>query len=574
MDDSLTASGPRDLRALLRQIEQLQAAVTDQQRSLLMAREPQVKRVALHSSSELVSLLLALREAGDELDRQLRQQEKEQRQLHALQAASAAINSSLDIDVVLRQLMDAIIQLTHAERAMLLLVDEQDQLRLKTARNFDQVTLDQAASTDISQTIVRQVVATGEPVVALDAQVDERFAAQDSIVSQRLRSILCVPLRTRGHITGVLYADSRVSSGIFSDAERDTLAAFADQAAVALDNARLFQEITGMKDLMDNVFVSIDSGVLTIDNQDRLSFVNRAAEQLLALTGSEALGQPYEKSLGALSSVLRPLLTQVRQDGLVRNLEVATDCETGGPIDLGITLSPLLNRRAEELGGVAIVIEDVSEKKRVESLRRYLPSAFVDHVRDLDSAQQPQRREVTVLFADIRSFSTLGEHLEPEELIHLANGFFSEAVAAIAEEQGLIDKFVGDAVMALFNTPLNPQDNHAAQAVRAAMLIRDNVLRFRATLPAEVQLHFGIGIHTGEVVVGNVGSQQRKDYSVIGDAVNLTKRLQEMAGYDEILVSRSVYDAVAPLVTADSLPPVQVKGRQTWEEVFRLTSRR
>jgi class 3 adenylate cyclase len=207
-------------------------------------------------------------------------------------------------------------------------------------------------------------------------------------------------------------------------------------------------------------------------------------------------------------------------------------------------------------------------------LRRYLPSAFVDRVRDLDIAQQPQRREVTVLFADIRSFSTMGEHLEPEELIHLANGFFSEAVSAIAEQQGLIDKFVGDAVMALFNTPLNPQANHAEQAVRAAMGIRDNVTRFRQGLTADVQLHFGIGIHTGEVVVGNVGSQQRKDYSAIGDAVNLTKRLQEMAGYDEILVSRTVYELVAGWVTAESLPPVQVKGRQTWEEVYRLTGRK
>jgi PAS domain S-box-containing protein len=561
------------MRSLLGQIEGLQATVTEQQRSLMMAREPQVKRLALQSSSELVSLLLELQRAGDQLNQRLQRQLKEQRQLHALQAASAAINSSLDIDVLLEQLMDAIVELTHAERAMLLLVDGVGELTVKVARNFDQTTPDHDASADISKTIVRGVATSGEPVVALDAQVDERFAMQDSIVSHRLRSILCVPLRMRGRITGVLYADSRVSSGIFSDTERDTLAAFADQAAVALDNARLFQEIAGMKDLMDNVFVSIDSGVITIDAADRLTFVNRAAERLLAAPAADVLGERYETVLPALSAALRPLVAEVRLDGQTRNLEIDPDGE-GDPTVLSVTVSPLQNRRAEEPGGVAIVAEDVSEKKRVESLRRYLPSAFVDRVRDLDIAQQPQRREVTVLFADIRSFSTMGEHLEPEELIHLANGFFSEAVSAIAEQQGLIDKFVGDAVMALFNTPLNPQANHAEQAVRAAMGIRDNVTRFRQGLTADVQLHFGIGIHTGEVVVGNVGSQQRKDYSAIGDAVNLTKRLQEMAGYDEILVSRTVYELVAGWVTAESLPPVQVKGRQTWEEVYRLTGRK
>ncbi len=449
--------------------------------------------------------------------------------------------------------MDAIIRLTHAERAMLLLVDPAGRAVGQVGAQFRPDNAGSGASAEISKTIVRQVVASGEPVVALDAQEDERFASQDSIVSHKLRSILCVPLRIRGTITGVLYADSRVSSGIFSNTERDTLATFADQAAVALDNARLFQEIAGMKDLMDNVFLSIDSGVITIDSADRISFVNRAAEALLGRSAETVLQQPYESVLDGFTLPVKPIVQQVRQDGQTRSLEVDTAEHDGGvPTVLSITLSPLQNARAEALGGVAIVVEDVSEKKRVESLRRYLPSAFVDRVRDLDAAQRPQRRDVTVLFADIRSFSTLGEHLEPEELIHLANGFFSEAVAAITDHHGLIDKFVGDAVMALFNTPLNPQEDHAAQAVRAAMLIRDNVRRFSDSLPDDIQLHFGIGIHTGEAVVGNVGSQQRKDYSAIGDVVNLTKRLQEMAGYDEILVSRGVYDTVEPWITADS----------------------
>lgn len=561
-----------DLRDLLQQIEQLRIAVTEQQRNLMQTREPNVRRVALQGSSELVELLLEMQKAGDQLERKLKEQEKEQRQLIALQAVSAAINSSLDIDVLLEQLMDAIIQLTKAERAMLLLTNEPGELSVKMARNFDKVTLDNTASAEISKTIVRQVTTSGEPVVALDAQQDERFAAQNSIVLHKLRSILCVPLRIRSEIIGVLYADSRVSSGIFGNMERDTLAAFADQAAVALDNARLFQEIAGMKDLMDNVFVSIESGVVTIDADNRVSFVNRAAEQLLGSEASALLRQPYEAVLGEISAGIVPALEQTRRDSRTRSLEIdAADRDGRGPMVLSISLSPLLNGREGEVGGVAVVIEDVSEKKRVESLRRYLPSVFVDRVRDLDAAQRPQRREVTVLFADIRSFSTMGEHLEPEELIHLANGFFSEAVEAILAHEGLIDKFVGDAVMALFNTPLNPQTDHVSHAVQAAMQIRDNISQLSDTLSPGIQLHFGIGIHSGEVVVGNVGSHQRKDYSAMGDVVNLTKRLQEMAGSDEILVSRGVFDVVAGRVTADSLPPVQVKGRQTWEEVFRLT---
>ena len=124
--------------------------------------------------------------------------------------------------------------------------------------------------------------------------------------------------------------------------------------------------------------------------------------------------------------------------------------------------------------------------------------------------------------------------------------------------------------MALFNTPLNPQADHVEQAIRAALAIQKRLAAHRRAQPPDKALHFGIGIHTGETVVGNVGSAQRKDYSAVGDVVNLCKRLQEMAGHDEILISRDVYEEVRDRVVVESLPPVQVRGRRTQEEVYRL----
>jgi class 3 adenylate cyclase len=234
-----------------------------------------------------------------------------------------------------------------------------------------------------------------------------------------------------------------------------------------------------------------------------------------------------------------------------------------------MTVSPLRDVLQETLG-VAMVLNDVSETKRLESVRRYLPPELVDQVRDLDAAQRPQHRTMTVLFADVRGFSTISENLDPEKLIQVINGYFTEAVRAITHYQGLTDKFLGDAVMALYNTPLNPQDNHAERAVRTAWMVKQSMAAYHQNLPEDRRLHFGFGIHSGEAVVGNVGSALRKDYSAIGDAVNLAKRIQETAQGDQILMSTEVYEQVQDFVEVVPLEPMRVKGRQALEQFYEL----
>jgi PAS domain S-box-containing protein len=411
----------------------------------------------------------------------------------------------------------------------------------------------------------------------MNAQSDPRFAAQESIISYNLRSILCVPLRIKDTTIGVVYADNRVAAGIFGDADRDLLAAFANQAAVAIENARLFRqirdhltEITEIKDLMDNVFASIASGVITIDEADRIALYNRAAERMLGVPANSVVQQAYHNVLATLGLTVEPLVQEVKKNGGIQNTEVdIVVSKRSGVTTLNLTFSPLRDIQQETLG-VAMVLDDVSEKKRLESVRRYLPPELVDQVRDLDAAQRPQRRILTVLFADVRGFSTFGEHLDPEKLIQIINGYFTEAVHAITRYQGLTDKFMGDAVMALFNTPLNPQMDHVERAARTALMIQTSMAAYHANLPEERRLHFGIGVHMGEAVVGNVGSNLRKDYSAIGDAVNLAKRLQEMARPGQILVSQDVYQQIEAQAVVEALPPMQVKGRQALEQVYEL----
>ncbi|MFQ5398179.1 MAG: adenylate/guanylate cyclase domain-containing protein [Anaerolineae bacterium] len=568
-----------NLKRLRELIDELGGTVSRQHQTLIMTREEVARQAAFQAGAELDRLLAYVRRQMEDLEQRVDAREKEHEQLKALQQVGAVVNSSLDLNQVLSFVMDAIIELTRAERAILLLKDEESgRLEVQVARNMDKETIEKSESFEISRSIVRSVAETGEPVATMNAQADPRFATQESIISYNLRSILCAPLKIKESITGVIYADNRVASGIFGDADRDLLAAFANQAAVAIENARLYRqlrdrlvEITEMKDLMDNVFASIASGVITIDEADRVALYNRAAERILGLPIESVLRQTYHIVLSALGASVEPLISDVRTNGGTRSTEMdIVVSKRPGVTTLNLTLSPLRDTEQEMLG-VAMVLDDVSEQKRLESVRRYLPPALVDQVRDLDAAQRPQRRIISVLFADVRGFSSYSEQMDPEKLIQVINGYFTEAVQAISHFQGLTDKFMGDAVMALFNTPLNPQENHVRRAVETALMIQANMREYHAALPEDRRLYFGTGIHVGEAVVGNVGSHLRKDYSAIGDAVNMAKRLQEKAVPGQILISQAVYEQVKEWVTAQPLPLTQVKGRQELVQIYELT---
>ena len=169
------------------------------------------------------------------------QESVHQKRLGALYEVSRVIGSSLELQTVLDQVMDAIIQLTEAERGFLMLLDDDGKLKVRVARNFDQETLE-SGEFAVSRTITREVVNSGKPVVTTNAQTDPRYAGQASIVAHALRSIMASPLRARGNIIGVVYVDNRIKTGIFSERDLEALDAFAAQAAVAIDNARLYGE--------------------------------------------------------------------------------------------------------------------------------------------------------------------------------------------------------------------------------------------------------------------------------------------------------------------------------------------
>ena len=502
---------------------------------------------------------------------------KEHDQLLAICSVSQAANSTLDLTQVLNIVMDTIIRLTGAERGFVMLLDDETgELLFKTARNMDRETLG-GSSFQISLSIVNRVAAEARPVVTTNAQADPRFSMQESIVSYSLRSILCVPLLVKDRVIGVIYADSRIKSGLFSEHDLDVLVTFANQVASAIENAKLFESITMAKNLMESIFASIPSGVITTDMSDRISTVNRAAERILRLSPKGSIGASYQQVFGeTLSPYLSPLIEETKcTNQSIIDYEITPELPDRGLVTLSLSLSQLTDAN-NGCQGVAIVIDDLTETKRLQAVRemfrRYVSPAVVDRLpadaRDLRLGGH--RQEVAILFADIRGFTSFSEGVAPEELVVILNQYLSLAAQCVLRYDGTLDKFMGDAVMALFNAPL-PQEEFALNAIKGALAIREAVDRLHQERgPRFPCLQYGIGINVGEAVIGNVGTARQMNYTAIGDAVNLAKRLQEVASARQILLTHNTYARVAPFVHVQPLEPIQVKGRRSLEQIYEL----
>lgn len=174
-----------------------------------------------------------------------------------------------------------------------------------------------------------------------------------------------------------------------------------------------------------------------------------------------------------------------------------------------------------------------------------------------------ENRKVTVLFADIRGFTKFSETRSPGQVVEILNTVFSELIKVVFKWKGTFDKYLGDAVMAFYGAPIS-YDDDTWRAVQTAWELRkvfdDLASSWRDGELAELGL--GIGLHCGEAVVGNVGSEQVMDYTVIGDTANVARRLQEVAGQGQILISEAIYDQVGHRLQVELLPPQRVHGRQ------------
>jgi adenylate cyclase len=381
------------------------------------------------------------------------------RNFAALIEITKALNSELDKAKVLETIVDKGVELIQAERGFLILVQD-GVLDFKVARNRDKTDI-RNPSRLISRFVLDVVTTMGEPVLTTDAQT--ALSGSMSITALEVRSLICVPLRLKERILGALYVDSKVAETKFNEESQNLLHAFADQAAIAIENARLFDDIAE----------------------------SREAEKHVR--------QMFQKYVPA--DVVREAL----------------NLKAGGRLSAKLT--------------------------------------------------------ATVLFSDIRGFTSISEKLPPEQVVGFLNDYLQRMVDIVFDEGGIVDKFIGDSVMAVFGAPV-PKPDDAVRAVRAALRMIEEVGRFNEQQRKKggVEIDVGVGLHTGPLIAGNIGSDRKMEYTVIGDTVNVANRVeslnQKMA--TNVLITQQCYEATGKVFAVRELPRMQVKGKEQPLQVYEV----
>jgi class 3 adenylate cyclase len=308
-----------------------------------------------------------------------------------------------------------------------------------------------------SQTLLKQIVQTGQAVLATDAAYDPVFSASKTVATHRARSLMGVPLVIGDKIEGAITLTTYGVAGAFSPQDVNVLSGIAAQTGIALENLTLSRR-------------------LAADSQSR----------------------------DRLSRFLSPALVEAATHG------------------------------------------------------------------ELEVVESGQLQEATILFADIRGFTTIAERLDPKSVVQLLNHHFELLLDVVFAHEGILDKFIGDGLMALWGVPVKRHDD-ATRAMRAALEMRDRVRQLKDVVPGRMPYEIGIGLHTGPVVFGAIGAARRLELTAVGDAVNVASRLCGVAAPGEIILSDASRRAAGEGFSFLPLPPVQLRGRAQPLYVFKAT---
>jgi adenylate cyclase len=338
--------------------------------------------------------------------------------------------------------------------------------------------------------------------------------------------------------------------------------------------ARTQHELREVQELNERVIASLTSGVIVVTHPDaRVLVWSQRAAEITGIASEEALGRLAMDLAPRLKGApMQELYATVRAMDRLPLTKVALE-QNGNKRYLYLRAERLHGGETSDVRGTVMLLDDITERELlIDSFSRYVSRDVVQRLLSRSGKSdklEGERRHCSVLFADIRGFTGISERLGLEALHLLINQYFRVMIDLVAAHDGNIDKFIGDKIMAVFTSR---DADGAVGAARAALAIQAEIEKLNVTRKSagEEPIDVGIGINTGEVVMGTVGSEERMSFTVIGDAVNVADRLQSLAGPGETYIGNRTRVVLGARFSTEELGERTLKGRATPEHIFKL----
>ena len=494
--------------------------------------------------------------------------EKVERQQHEeamLLEVISSIVSEIRLGPLLEKILSAATQLLDSERGALFLHDpKRNELYSHSAGGIDSTEIRFPSNAGIAG----ECFTSGAVINILDAYQDARFNPEiDRRTGYRTSSILCMPILAKGtRPIGVMEILNR-KAGPFSAADERRLHAFCAEAAVSIQNAQLFEEINAERNYNESILRSMSNGVLTLDADGVLRKVNDAAVRILRRDEADLVGRSLAELFVGRNAWVAGSLEKVRSAGKT-DISVDTDLyvEDAKTVSVDLTTVPLVSMSDEPIGYM-LMMEDITREKRMRStLSRYMSKTVMDQLLESgDAVLGGINREVSVLFSDIRGFTSISERLGAQETVALLNEYFTDMVDIVFAHRGVLDKYMGDMIMAVFGSVLQ-DTNDAENAVKVGsnMMAGLRVLNERLEARGREGIRIGVGISTGDVVAGNIGSPKRLEYTVIGNRVNIAHRLEDANKYygTSVLICNNTFQRIKGQAEVREIDLIRVRGME------------
>ena len=507
---------------------------------------------------------------------------KKEDELHALTRAGALLAREIDFQGLVSTMVDQAMDITRSDLAVFYLFSDLERPGSDLIRYRQRGRYPVADTLPGDGEIPRFTEECGESVVLLERRPSP---FEDVLLNPEMQSGIALPVASQNSRFGLLFLNSK--EALFYNRRRfHFLDSFNALATRMLHNTELFGElkenlrkIEALERYQQSIFSSMTNLLVTTDRSGQIHYFNDAAREKLGLD-EHSIGLSFEDALkkslskkvfGSVSRVSTTRSELLGIEGIFKGREK--------DMDFSLNVSPLRGKRGANEGLTLLFTDQTSERKlkervdvAVEERRvikdmfaRYMSEEVVQHLIETPDLVKPggAKRLSTVFFADIRGYTRFSEGRDPEYIIDVLNEYFSEAVEIIISHRGYIDKFIGDCIMAAWGIPLQSEQEDAFHAVSCALEIQQLVAsKSRKFFRGEAEnLKVGIGMHTGPLVAGNLGSSRRMDYSVIGDTVNVAARLEGIAEAGEVIITQSTVDLLGEEFNVKKLEPVSVKGK-------------